>query len=169
MPERQVKHQKFKYTPGIASSALSRPPLVSSQGTPTLSPPTPLELHEYAPSLLPYLYCGTPCGGGPYPGAPPGPPLGGPPYWFIITPCTFVPPPNCCSSGSSRYAMSCQKLHTCITGMKQKVNHSHRFITRPVMLPQFRHLRTVCSAPLSWDVNANGAVSRLAGDWASME
>jgi hypothetical protein len=37
------------------------------------------------------------------------------------------------------------------------------------MLPQFRHLRTVCSAPLSWDVNANGAVSRLAGDWASME
>ena len=90
MPERQVKHQKFKYTPGIASSALSRPPLVSSQGTPTLSPPTPLELHEYAPSLLPYLYCGTPCGGGPYPGAPPGPPLGGPPYWFIITPNFLV-------------------------------------------------------------------------------
>jgi hypothetical protein len=126
---------------------------------------------RYAPCVCPfssYLYCGTPWGGGPYPGAPP-PPC--PPYAFIgiAPPCALVPPPNCCSSGSGRYLISCQKLHTWhptslygfrlngITGMKQKVNHSQRFITLPVGLRQFWQWSVMCSAPLSADVKARAS------------
>lgn len=118
------------------------------------SPSSPFSiLHLISQPLAPHLYCGTPCGGGPYP--PPCPPFI--PPCIITPPCPWppcppfppCPPPSICANTSGLYLISCQKLHTWhptslygfklkgITGMKQKVNHSQRLARRPEKLPQF--------------------------------
>jgi hypothetical protein len=82
-----------------------------------------------------YLYCGTPCGGGPCPGAPP--------FWppCIITAGCCAPPPCICCCTSGLYLMSWPKwqmwqltslwglIENGMMGTKQNVNHSQRFVT----------------------------------------
>lgn len=125
------------------------------------------QAHPSLPSISPshHLYCGTPLGGAPCP--PFAPP--------IITAGCCPPPPCICCCTSGRYLTSCQKLQIWqptswygfrlkgISGTKQKVNHSQRFMTRPLKLPQFWHCTVMCSAPLRGDWKAGGVswVKRL--------
>jgi hypothetical protein len=97
-----------------------------------------------------YLYCGTPCGGGPYPPCPP----------CIMTAGPWPPPPCICCCTSGLYLISWPKLQMWhptslyglsekgIMGTKQKVNHSQRFITCQV---------------LEWDTGGGGGGAYAAG------